>query len=64
MAVLSKTKSTLEGLVRDSSLKWLLGKRSFFDEEIEEIEKFPSAQRNWLSELSPFANVVVRRCTK
>ncbi|XP_022987375.1 uncharacterized protein LOC111484949 [Cucurbita maxima] len=64
MAVLSKTKSTLEGLVRDSSLKWLFGKRSFFDEEIEEIEKFPSAQRNWLSELSPFANVVVRRCTK
>ncbi|KGN63827.1 uncharacterized protein LOC101213898 [Cucumis sativus] len=64
MAVLSKTRSTLEGLVRDSSLKWLLGKRSFFDEELEEMERSPSAQRNWISELSPFANLVVRRCTK
>lgn len=64
MAVLSKTRSTIEGLVRDSSLKWLLGKRSFFDEELEEFERSPSAQRNWISELSPFANVVVRRCTK
>ncbi|KAG7021615.1 hypothetical protein SDJN02_15341, partial [Cucurbita argyrosperma subsp. argyrosperma] len=64
MAVVSKTRSTLEGLVRDSSLKWLLGNRSFFDEELEEIERSPSAQRNWISELSPFANVVVRRCSK
>ncbi|XP_023531055.1 uncharacterized protein LOC111793424 [Cucurbita pepo subsp. pepo] len=64
MAVVSKTRSTLEGLVRDSSLKWLLGNRSFFDEELEEIERSPSAQRNWISELSPIANVVVRRCSK
>ena len=64
MAAVSKTRSTLEGLVRDSSLKWLLGNRSFFDEELEEIERSPSAQRNWISELSPIANVVVRRCSK
>lgn len=64
MAVVSKTRSTLEGLVRDSSLKWLLGKRSPFDEDFEEIEKSPSAQRNWINELSPFANVIVRRCSK
>ncbi|XP_022134973.1 uncharacterized protein LOC111007092 [Momordica charantia] len=64
MAVVSKTRSTIEGLVRDSSFKWLLGRRSFFDEELEEIERSPSAQRNWISELSPFANVVVRRCSK
>jgi hypothetical protein len=54
----------LEGLVKDSSLKWLLGKQSSFDEEIEEIENSPSAGANWIPELSPVANVVIRRCSK
>ncbi|CAD5323429.1 unnamed protein product [Arabidopsis thaliana] len=54
----------LEGLVRDTSFKWLLGKQSSFDEEIEEMGRSPSAGTNWIPELSPIANVVVRRCSK
>ncbi|KAL1209189.1 hypothetical protein V5N11_015942 [Cardamine amara subsp. amara] len=60
----SKTRDVLEGLVKDSSLKWLLGKQSSFDKEIEEIENSPSAGANWMPELSPVANVVIRRCSK
>ncbi|KAL9859442.1 hypothetical protein AtNW77_Chr1g0047801 [Arabidopsis thaliana] len=60
----SRTRDVLEGLVKDSSLKWLLGKQSSFDEEIEEIENSPSAGANWIPELSPVANVVIRRCSK
>ncbi|KAG7599859.1 hypothetical protein ISN44_As06g040260 [Arabidopsis suecica] len=60
----SRTRDVLEGLVKDSSLKWLLGKQSSFDEEIEEIEKSPSAGAHWIPELSPVANVVIRRCSK
>ncbi|KAE9600268.1 hypothetical protein Lal_00046175 [Lupinus albus] len=53
-----------EGLVKEGSLKWLLGKRSYFDEELEEMEDSPSARKNWISEISPVANLVVRRCSK
>uniref|UniRef100_A0A6N2LC76 Uncharacterized protein n=1 Tax=Salix viminalis TaxID=40686 RepID=A0A6N2LC76_SALVM len=60
----SKTRSVLEGLVRQGSFKWLLGKGSSFNEEFEEMESSPSAGRNWIAELSPLANVVVRRCSK
>ncbi|CAE5959671.1 unnamed protein product [Arabidopsis arenosa] len=60
----SRTRDVLEGLVKDSSLKWLLGKQSSFDEEIKEIENSPSAGVNWIPELSPVANVVIRRCSK
>ncbi|KAL9291846.1 hypothetical protein AtEden1_Chr3g0176481 [Arabidopsis thaliana] len=60
----SKTRNMLEGLVRDTSFKWLLGKQSSFDEEIEEMGRSPSAGTNWIPELSPIANVVVRRCSK
>lgn len=60
----SRTRDVLEGLVKDTSLKWLLGKQSSFDEEIEEIESSPSAGANWIPELSPVANVVIRRCSK
>ncbi|KAJ6749063.1 HEAT-INDUCIBLE TRANSCRIPTION REPRESSOR (DUF639) [Salix purpurea] len=60
----SKTRSMLEGLVREGSFKWLLGKRSYFNEELEEMERSPSAGRNWIAELSPLANLVVRRCSK
>ncbi|CAL9221337.1 unnamed protein product [Arabidopsis halleri] len=60
----SKTRNMLEGLVKDTYFKWLLGKQSSFDEEIEEMGRSPSAGTNWIPELSPIANVVVRRCSK
>ncbi|KAJ7970372.1 Plant protein of unknown function (DUF639) [Quillaja saponaria] len=64
MAVASKARNMLEGLVRDGSFKWLLGKQSSLDEEFEEMERSPSASTNWIPELSPVSNVVVRRCSK
>ncbi|KAK9996473.1 hypothetical protein SO802_021159 [Lithocarpus litseifolius] len=64
MAVASKTRTMLECLVREGSFKWLLGRRSSFDEEFEEMGRSPSAQRNWIPELSPVANIVIRRCSK
>ncbi|RDX82466.1 hypothetical protein CR513_36743 [Mucuna pruriens] len=64
MAVASKTRNMLEGLVKEGSFKWLLGKKSYFDEEFEEMENSPSAGRNVIQELSPIANLVVRRCSK
>ncbi|KAL0864619.1 hypothetical protein Bca101_043737 [Brassica carinata] len=60
----SKTRDVLEGLVKDTSLKWLLGKQTSFDDEIQEIENSPSSGSNWIPELSPVANVVIRRCSK
>ncbi|QCD92181.1 hypothetical protein DEO72_LG5g242 [Vigna unguiculata] len=64
MAVGSKTRNMFEGLVKEGSFKWLLGKKSYFDEELEEMENSPSAGRNFIGELSPVANLVVRRCSK
>ncbi|KAK0587343.1 hypothetical protein LWI29_021273 [Acer saccharum] len=64
MAVSSKTRNMLEGLVREGSFKWLLGKRNSFEEEFEEMGRSPSAPINWIPELSPVANIVVRRCSK
>lgn len=64
MAMASKTKNMLEGLVREGSFKWLLGSRNSFDGEIEETGKSLSGGKNWIAELSPFANIVVRRCSK
>ncbi|KAJ4713406.1 Plant protein of unknown function (DUF639) [Melia azedarach] len=64
MEVSSKTRNMLEGLVREGSFKWLLGKRSSFDDEFEEMGRSPSAGTNWIQELSPLANIVVRRCSK
>lgn len=61
---MDKTRNILEGLVREGSLKWILSSRSSFDEEFEEMSKSPSARRNWISELSPLANVVVGRCSR
>ncbi|MBA0857024.1 hypothetical protein Goshw_006364 [Gossypium schwendimanii] len=54
----------LEALIREGSFKWLLSKRSSFAEEVEELQRSPSAGRNWIPELSPVANIVVRRCSK
>lgn len=64
MAIASKTRNILENLVREGSFKWLIGNRSPFDEEFEEMGMSPSAPRNWIQELSPIANIVVRRCSK
>ncbi|KZV21711.1 hypothetical protein F511_02869 [Dorcoceras hygrometricum] len=64
MAVVSKTRNMLEGLVKDGSFKWLSRTRSLFDEEIEELRRSPSAGNGWLQELSPPANVVIHRCSK
>ncbi|XP_068308511.1 uncharacterized protein [Pyrus communis] len=64
MAVASKTRNMLENFVREGSFKWLLGNRSPYDEELEELERSPSARTNWVPELSPIANIVVRRCSK
>lgn len=64
MAMASRTRNILEGLVKDGSFKWLPKRRNAFDEEIEDMERSPSAGKNWLPELSPVANVVVRRCSK
>lgn len=64
MAMVNKTRNMLEGLVREGSFKWLTRTRSAYDEEIEEMGRSPSAEKNWLPELSPVANVVVRRCSK
>ncbi|KAJ1405715.1 hypothetical protein SESBI_25628 [Sesbania bispinosa] len=64
MAVAGKTRNMFEGLVKEGSFKWLLGKKSYFDEELEEMENSPSAGRNLIRELSPIANLVVRRCSK
>uniref|UniRef100_A0A803P3U3 Uncharacterized protein n=1 Tax=Cannabis sativa TaxID=3483 RepID=A0A803P3U3_CANSA len=64
MALSSKTRNMLENLVREGSFKWLLGSRSSFNEEFEEMGRSPSARKNWISELSPIANIVVRRCSK
>ncbi|XAR63920.1 hypothetical protein NMG60_11024072 [Bertholletia excelsa] len=64
MAMVSKTRNMLEGLVRDGSFKWLVKNRTSFDEEFEEKGSSSSAGRNWIAELSPVANIVVRRCAK
>lgn len=50
--------------MKDGSFKWLTKSKNAYDEEIEEMESSPSAGRNWILELSPVANVVVRRCSK
>lgn len=64
MAMVSKTRNMIEGLVRDGSFKWLIKNRSPFDDEFEEMGRSPSAGRSWMPELSPVANAVVRRCSK
>ncbi|KAJ0105276.1 hypothetical protein Patl1_19139 [Pistacia atlantica] len=64
MAVSSKTRTMFEGLVGDGSFKWLISKRTSFDEDFEEMGRSPSGGRNWIAELSPVANIIVRRCSK
>lgn len=62
--MVTKTMNIIEGLVREGSFKWLLGSQSSFDEELDEMERSPSAPRNWIPQLSAVANVIVRRCSR
>lgn len=64
MAMVSRTRDMLEGLVKESSFKWFAKRKGAFDREIEEMEGSPSAAQSWMPELSPPANVIVRRCSK
>ncbi|XP_038986067.1 uncharacterized protein LOC103719567 isoform X2 [Phoenix dactylifera] len=64
MAMMSKTRNVLEGLVKDGAFKWALSRRSSFDEEFEEMGRSPSGKRKWIAELSPMANVIVGRCSR
>uniref|UniRef100_A0A7N0TMW6 Uncharacterized protein n=2 Tax=Kalanchoe fedtschenkoi TaxID=63787 RepID=A0A7N0TMW6_KALFE len=64
MAAAGKTRIMIENMFRDGSLKWLIGNRSSFREELEEMGRSPNAPGNWIRELSPIANIVVRRCSK
>lgn len=63
MAMASKTRNMLEDFVKEGSLKWLVGNRNSFKEEIEEMGKSSSGKMSWITELSPVANVVVKRCS-
>ncbi|KAL9268737.1 hypothetical protein AKJ16_DCAP14005 [Drosera capensis] len=64
MAMVSKTRNRLEDLVREGSFKWFVGNRKSFREEIEDIANSPSGGKNWIAELSPIANIVIRRCSR
>lgn len=64
MAVPNKTRAMLEGLVKDGSFRRLLSRKTSYDEELEEMGRSPSNGRNWIVELSPVANIIVRRCSK
>ncbi|KAD6454119.1 hypothetical protein R6Q59_015913 [Mikania micrantha] len=64
MAAGGKTRNMIEGFVREGSFKWLLKNKNPFHEEFEEMKASPSAEKNWINELSPVANIVVRRCSK
>lgn len=62
--MVNKATSMFEGLVKQGSFKWLLGNKTSFDEEFEEMSKSPNSRRRIIPELSPVANVVLRRCSK
>lgn len=64
MAMVSRTRNMLEDFMREGSLKWLVGSRNSFKEELEEMGKSPSGEKSWIAELSPVANIVVRRCSR
>ncbi|KVI10978.1 uncharacterized protein LOC112506224 [Cynara cardunculus var. scolymus] len=60
----SKTKSMIEGFVRDGSFKWLNKNQKSSHKELEEMKSSPSADKKWIHDLSVVANMVVRRCSK
>lgn len=64
MDTVSKVRTMFDGLAREGSFKWLLGKRTSFDEEFEEMGLSSNGGPNYISELSPLSNLVVWRCSK
>ncbi|THU45946.1 hypothetical protein C4D60_Mb02t23320 [Musa balbisiana] len=64
MAMMSKTRDLIEGLVREKSFKWALSRRASFEDEYEEMGRSPSGRRKWISDLSSVANVIVGRCSQ
>ncbi|KAJ3692375.1 hypothetical protein LUZ60_012725 [Juncus effusus] len=64
MAMMSKTMDLIEGFVKEGSFKWVLSRKTSFDEEFEEMGRSPSGKRKWISELSPLSNVIVGRCSR
>ncbi|XP_078431168.1 uncharacterized protein LOC144702992 isoform X2 [Wolffia australiana] len=61
MTMMGKTRDLLGDLVGQGTMKWMLSRRSSIDEELEELRR---SQNKWISQLSPFANVIVARCSK
>lgn len=64
MAMMSKTRDLIEGLVREKSFKWALSRRASFEDEYEEMGRSPSGRRKWMPDLSSVANVIVGRCSQ
>ncbi|MQM06453.1 hypothetical protein Taro_039274 [Colocasia esculenta] len=62
--MMGKTRNLLEELVKDGSFKWMLSRRTSFEEEFEEMGQSPSGRRKCISGLSPVANVIVGRCSR
>uniref|UniRef100_A0A1D1Z6J6 Methionyl-tRNA formyltransferase n=1 Tax=Anthurium amnicola TaxID=1678845 RepID=A0A1D1Z6J6_9ARAE len=62
--MMGKTRNMLEELVKEGSFKWILSRRTSFEEEFEEMGRSPSGRRKWISELSSIANVIVGRCSR
>ncbi|CAN4088838.1 unnamed protein product [Withania somnifera] len=61
--MVSKTRTMLVGLVKEGSFKWLTKTPSSLDEDLDEMGS-SSTGKSWLPELSPAANVVIRKCSK
>ncbi|URE35416.1 hypothetical protein MUK42_15977 [Musa troglodytarum] len=64
MAMMSKTRDLIEGLVREKSFKWALSRRASFEDEYEEMGRSPSGRRKCIPDLSSVANVIVGRCSQ
>ncbi|XP_074559270.1 uncharacterized protein LOC141815254 isoform X2 [Curcuma longa] len=64
MAMMNRTRDLIQGIVREKSLKWVLSRRTSFEDEYEEMRRSPSGRRKWISDLSPVANVIVGRCSQ
>ncbi|CAN6451620.1 unnamed protein product [Victoria cruziana] len=62
--MMDKTRSVIEGLVREGSFKWVLGGKDSDGQDHQEMARTVSGRRKWFLELSPIANSVVQQCSK
>ncbi|KAF3788844.1 hypothetical protein EJ110_NYTH20179 [Nymphaea thermarum] len=62
--MMDRTRSVIEGLVREGSFKWVLGGKDSDSQVHEEMGRTGSGRRKWFLELSPIANSVVQQCSK